>query len=104
MHVTVSELKAAMQDDGCLVVDVREPQEFDAGHVPGAWLMPLAMVPLKHSELPRDKTVYLVCQTGGRSFTAATWLAQQGYDVRNVTGGTSDWIASGFPTTNGRNP
>ena len=45
MHVTVSELKREMAD-GAVVVDVREPQEYDAGHVPGALLMPLAMVPL----------------------------------------------------------
>lgn len=101
MHVTVAELKAAM-DEHAYVVDVREPNEYDAGHVPGAVLMPLATVPIRHSELPRDRTVYLVCQTGGRSFTAATWLAQQGYDVRNVTGGTSDWVSHGFPVENGR--
>jgi len=106
VHVTVAELRSAMRTDpdNTVVVDVREPNEYDAGHVPGATLMPLAMVPLKHSELPKDKTIYLVCQTGGRSFTAATWLAQQGYDVRNVTGGTSDWIMNGFEVTNGRNP
>lgn len=101
MHVTVSELKAAMKDQA-VVVDVREPNEYAAGHVPGAVLMPLATVPLRHSELPRDETLYLICQTGGRSFTAATWLAQQGYDVRNVTGGTSDWIANGYPVENGK--
>jgi len=103
VHVTVSELKKAM-DDGAVVVDVREPDEYVAGHVPGAVLMPLAMVPLRHAELPQGQPVYLVCQTGGRSFTAATWLAQQGYDVRNVSGGTSDWMSSGFPVTKGRNP
>ena len=101
MHVTVSELKSAMKDE-VVVVDVREPNEYAAGHVPGAVLLPLATVPLKHTELPKDETLYLICQTGGRSFTAATWLAQQGYDVRNVTGGTSDWIASGFPVEQGK--
>jgi rhodanese-related sulfurtransferase len=101
VHVTVSELKAAINGEA-VVVDVREPNEYDSGHVPGAVLMPLAMVPLKHSELPRSETIYLICQTGGRSFTAATWLAQQGYDVRNVAGGTSDWIANGFPVKAGR--
>ncbi len=100
MHVTVTELKKAM-DDGAHVVDVREPNEYDAGHVPGAALMPLATVPIRHSELPRDQTIFLICQTGGRSFTAASWLAQQGYDVRNVTGGTSDWVAHGFPVESG---
>lgn len=101
MHVTVSDLKSAMKNEA-VVVDVRDPNEFEAAHVPGAILLPLAMVPLKHTELPRGETLYLICQTGGRSFTAATWLAQQGYDVRNVTGGTSDWISSGYDVTKGR--
>jgi rhodanese-related sulfurtransferase len=101
VHVTVSELNSAVKDEA-VVVDVREPNEYAAGHVPGAVLMPLATVPLKHTELPKGETLYLICQTGGRSFTAATWLAQQGYDVRNVTGGTSDWIANGFPVEQGK--
>lgn len=101
MHVTVSELNSAVKEEA-VVVDVREPNEYAAGHVPGAVLMPLATLPLKHTELPKGETLYLICQTGGRSFTAATWLAQQGYDVRNVTGGTSDWIANGFPIEQGK--
>lgn len=101
MHVTVAELKSAMKDEA-VVVDVREPNEYAAGHVPGAMLLPLATVPLRHSELPKGETIYVICQTGGRSFTAATWLAQQGYDVCNVTGGTSDWIANGYPVMAGK--
>ena len=103
MHVTVSEMKAAMDSDG-LVLDVREPMEYEAGHVPGSVLMPLATVPVRHHELPRDRTVYLVCQTGGRSFTAATWPMQQGYDVRNVSGGIVAWIHQGYPVRKGRTP
>jgi rhodanese-related sulfurtransferase len=48
--------------------------------------------------------VDVICEVGGRSHTAATWLAQQGYDVRNVSGGTSDWRTLGFPVTRGRTP
>ncbi len=100
MHVTVSELKSTLQD--AFVLDVREPQEYDDGHVPGATLMPLATVPVRHSELPKDRAIYVICRTGGRSFTGATWLAQQGYDVRNVTGGIVEWQAQGFPVSLGR--
>jgi rhodanese-related sulfurtransferase len=103
VHVNVVELKAALDADG-YVLDVREPEEYDAGHVPGAVLMPLATVPVRHHELPREQTIYIICQTGGRSFTAASWLMQQGYDVRNVAGGTSDWMSSGFEVQRGRTP
>jgi rhodanese-related sulfurtransferase len=97
-------LKVQVDGADSVVVDVREPAEYDAGHVPGSVLMPLATVPVRHHELPRDHTIYLVCQTGGRSFTAATWLSQQGYDVRNVSGGVTDWIGQGYPVTRGRTP
>jgi rhodanese-related sulfurtransferase len=104
VHVTASQLKAQVDGADPFVVDVREPAEYDAGHVPGSVLMPLATVPVRHHELPRDETIYLVCQTGGRSFTAATWLSQQGYDVRNVSGGVVDWVGQGYPVTRGRTP
>lgn len=95
-EVTVHELAAA-RAHGALVVDVREPEEYVQAHVPQAMLMPLATVPDRHDELPSDQTVYLVCAVGGRSMQAAQYLSRLGYDVRNVAGGTSDWIAAGLP-------
>jgi rhodanese-related sulfurtransferase len=104
VHVTVAELKAALDQEDAYVVDVREPGEYDSGHVPGAVLMPMATIPVRHHELPRERTVYVICEVGGRSHTAAGWLGQQGYDVRNVSGGTSDWRTLGYPVTRGRTP
>lgn len=99
-EVTVAELAAA-QAAGELVVDVREPEEYVQGHVPGAVLMPLATVPARYPELPRDRTVYVVCAVGARSMQAAQYLAKLGYDARNVAGGTNDWTAAGNPVTAG---
>jgi rhodanese-related sulfurtransferase len=93
-EVTVQELAAL---DDAYVLDVREPEEYAEGHVPGAVLMPMGSVPARYEELPQGETVYVVCAVGGRSMQVARYLDQAGYDVRNVAGGTRDWIAAGFP-------
>lgn len=99
-EVTVHELAAASAE-GAVVVDVREPDEYVAGHVPQAMLMPLRTVPDRHQELPKDEPIYLVCAVGARSMQAAHYLSQLGYDVRNVAGGTHDWMAAGLPVETG---
>ena len=96
--VSVADLAAALAaDPSTPVVDVREHDEFVAGHVPAASHMPLHTVPIRHEELPRDRTVYVVCAVGGRSAQAVAWLNAQGYESVNVEGGTRDWVMSGFP-------
>jgi rhodanese-related sulfurtransferase len=103
--VTVAELAGTVAGEpDTLVVDVREPYEYVAGHLPGAVSMPLATVPVRHQELPRDRTVYLICQAGGRSGQAAMWLAKQGYQVANVDGGTGAWIDAGNRVVPGNRP
>ncbi len=80
---------------GAPLLDVRESDEYAAGHVPGAQLVPLAVLPVRLPELPRDRTVYVVCQAGGRSAQAAELLERAGLDVRSVAGGTTAWAQSG---------
>ncbi|WP_020659077.1 rhodanese-like domain-containing protein [Amycolatopsis benzoatilytica] len=92
---------AAAHRGGALVVDVREPGEYLSGHVPGARLLPLSTLPGRAAELPRDEPVYVICASGNRSRTAASWLASAGYDARSVNGGTSAWIALGRPVVVG---
>jgi len=71
-----------------LVIDVREPFEWDYYHLDDTVLMPLQTIPGKLSELPRDRTLYIVCAHGVRSETACRYLAQQGYEqLVNVAGG-----------------
>lgn len=97
-EVTVTELAAILAEDPSTpVVDVRNPDEYAAGHVPGAVLIPMHTVPVRLQEIPRDRTVYLVCAVGGRSGQVAAWLEPQGYDVVNVLGGTQAWAMSGHP-------
>jgi rhodanese-related sulfurtransferase len=96
VNVSVSDLARELPG-GAYVLDVREPEEFVEGHVPGARLMPMATVPGRLPEIPRDRPVYVVCAVGGRSFAATRWLIAQGVDARNVAGGTSEWAAAGLP-------
>ena len=102
-EVGVAELSSALER-GAYVVDVREPYEYDEGHVPGARSMPMNTIPDRLDELPRDRTVYLVCAVGARSMQVARYLDQLGFDVRNVDGGTSEWIGAGFPARTGSEP
>jgi rhodanese-related sulfurtransferase len=96
--VTVQQLKDVLDAGDALVVDVREPDEYAQGHVPGARLAPLQTVPGLVGELPTDEPVYLVCAVGARSAQAAKFLAQHGVDAVNVDGGTRDWLMAGYPT------
>lgn len=79
-----------------VLLDVREPEEYDEGHIPGAVSLPQADLAVRMDEIPRDRPVYLVCQSGSRSMRAAQFLKQMGYvDVQNVRGGTTAWQESG---------
>ena len=88
---TVSELP-----DDAVLVDVREADEWAAGHAPGAVHIPLGELPSRLGELPEtDDVVAVVCRSGGRSARAVQWLAHQGYDVVNVEGGMLEWQRAG---------
>lgn len=83
--------------DDFLLIDVREPEEFAAGAIPGAVLVPLGSV-LDGSALdglPRDQEIVVQCQVGGRSLTAARVLRGLGYDASNLEGGILAWYAAG---------
>jgi rhodanese-related sulfurtransferase len=83
--------------DGALVVDVREPVEWDAGHIAGAVLIPLGELGTRVGELPRDRRMVIVCRTGSRSAYAADALHGAGYDVVNLRGGLFAWAAGSRP-------
>lgn len=93
---------AAAWADGALVVDVRETDEYAAGHVPGARLMPLRTVPVRCEELPSGGPVFVICAGGNRSRTAADWMNARGIDAYSVTGGTGAWVRGGRPVAAGR--
>jgi rhodanese-related sulfurtransferase len=82
---------------GALVVDVREPVEWDAGHISGASLIPLGELGSRVEELPRGRRMVIVCRTGSRSGYAADALHGVGYDVANLRGGLFAWAAGSLP-------
>lgn len=92
---------AAAHRDGAVVVDVREPAEYNAGHVPGATMIPLAWVHQRLGDLPRNEPVYVICASGNRSHAAASWMASAGINAVSVAGGTSAWENAGGPLVAG---
>jgi glyoxylase-like metal-dependent hydrolase (beta-lactamase superfamily II)/rhodanese-related sulfurtransferase len=81
-----------------LLLDVREPEEFARGHVPNAVNFPQADLATRLEEIPRDRPIMTICQSGMRSLRSAQFLRQQGFeDVASVAGGTAEWRAAGRP-------
>lgn len=88
--------------EGALLVDVRERSEIDllAFDVPQTVVMPLSEFEQRFAELPRDRQLVMVCQTGARSLKATYFLMYQGYEqVANMAGGVFKWASKGFPIT-----
>ncbi|HEX5426804.1 MAG TPA: rhodanese-like domain-containing protein [Pedococcus sp.] len=94
----VQQVSVSDVPDDAVMVDVREQDEWDAGHAPGAVHIPLSDLPSRLGDLPDDsETLAIVCRSGGRSSRAAAWLTQQGFDVANVDGGMRAWHGAGKP-------
>jgi hydroxyacylglutathione hydrolase len=80
------------------VLDVREPYEWDEGHIPGALHIPMRQVASRLGELPRDRPIALVCRSGPRSSAVGSLLLRHGFArLLNVWGGMSGWVAAGLP-------
>ena len=90
--------------EGAVVIDVREPAEYDDAHVPGAVLIPLGEIESRVDECPADETFYVICRSGGRSANAVEWLIAQNVDAVNIAGGTLGWISGGHDVAVGREP
>jgi len=96
-QIDAAELKARRARNDTQVIDVRAPDEWDAGHLPGAVHIPLAALPDRMSELDPSVPIVLHCKGGGRSAIATSLLQSRGIaDVSNLTGGYDAWVARGF--------
>ena len=98
--VTVDELAAARQR-GEFIVDVRERFEFDGGHIPEVEHIAMALVPLRIDEFSGRGPVWVVCESGNRSWQVADYLSRHGIEAYNVNGGMSAWRATGLPQESG---
>ena len=92
-EIDVVELKRKMDaKEDFFLLDVREPNEYQIGKIPGSTLIPLGEVPQRYQEVPKDREVVVHCKMGGRSARAAAFLRQQGFtNVKNLKGGILDW-------------
>ena len=100
-EVSVSEA-ATLRDQGAFMLDVREPDEWNAGHIPEATLIPLGELENRLDELPRDQQIVVVCRSGNRSATGRDILLDAGFEeVTSMGGGMNSWVSQGLPTVTG---
>jgi rhodanese-related sulfurtransferase len=79
------------------LLDVREMDEWQAGHAPSAVHIPLGQLQERVDEVPKGASVYVVCRVGGRSAQATAWLNHVGWEAINIDGGMQAWAAAGRP-------
>lgn len=94
MNITAEEAKKIMDtEEGYIILDVREQEEYDQGHIPGAILLPLGTIADQaHTVLPdKDQLLLVYCRSGRRSKQAAEILVEQGYTNIKEFGGILDW-------------
>jgi len=87
----------AQVEEGAFLLDVRNDDEWEAGHAPAATLVPLGQLSERTGELPTDRRIVVICRSGGRSGRAAEALVGAGYDAVNLAGGMQAWAAVGLP-------
>lgn len=102
-EIDVAEL-ADRQEAGTVVLDVRNPDEYQAAHLPGVLLIPLGELVERVDEVPTEGTLPVICRSGNRSRQAAEWLRGQGIDAVNVAGGILAWTDAGRPIETGGTP
>ena len=95
-HVAARTAQSLIRE-GAVLLDVREPDEWQEGHAPDAILMPMGEVQARRTELPPGRRIVVVCRSGGRSAAITEALRSQGYDAVNLTGGMCAWKAAGLP-------
>lgn len=83
-----------------LLIDVRTPEEFASGHIPGAINISVESLPDRLNEIPTDQTLVVYCRSGNRSATATEILLDAGYSPVYDLGGIQDWVSAGYPVEN----
>ncbi|MCZ2127341.1 MAG: rhodanese-like domain-containing protein [Anaerolineales bacterium] len=96
--ISADELNARLKSDKrVILLDVRQPQEFEQGHIAGAKLIPLGELSRRMNELPTDREIVCVCASGNRSSSATKALVKAGYKAVNMSGGMFAWRRSKLP-------
>jgi rhodanese-related sulfurtransferase len=98
VHRSLPEITPAELDDDAVLIDVRDSDEWAAGHAPDAHHVPMMEIPARIGEVPRERDVVVVCRVGARSAQVVAYLLNQGYErVANLDGGMIAWEAAGRP-------
>ena len=90
----------AFAERDAFLLDVRENDEWRAGHAALAVHIPMGEIVARVDELPRDRRIVCVCRSGNRSGRVTAWLLQQGFDAVNMRGGMTHWASFGHPLVN----
>jgi rhodanese-related sulfurtransferase len=98
-NVTANEVyKMISSNKDYFILDVRSKEEFDSGHIDGAYLIPVSELENRLAELPQNKPIIVYCRSGNRSTSAANILLEKGFkEIFNMTGGITEWQNEGFP-------
>jgi len=97
VHVAQAEIGEVPStfEGGAVLLDVREDDEWQRGHAPGAQHIPMGQIPARLDDIDNAAKLYVVCGVGGRSQRVAQYLAQNGYAPINVSGGMVAWAGAG---------
>lgn len=91
------------REAGAFMLDVRQPEEWEAAHIPDATLIPLGELASRVAEVPKDQEIVVYCRSGNRSQEGARILQQAGFsNVSSMAGGIIQWNAAGYPTVTGK--
>ena len=100
LEVGVASVAVSRANDSVQIVDVREPEEWHGGHIPGALHIPLGELAARRGQLDPQRSIVTVCRSGQRSLRAAKHLRQAGAsDAVSMAGGMLAWERAGLPTT-----
>ncbi len=101
LEISVAEA-SAKRDAGAFILDVRQPEEWNESHIPGATLIPLGELESRVNEIPKDQEVVVVCRSGNRSQQGRDILLSVGYEqVTSMAGGINQWSTAGLETVSG---
>jgi rhodanese-related sulfurtransferase len=94
---TPQQVSELLESGDYQLIDVRQPNEHDAGRIAGDRLIELGRLSQEAQTIDRDRPVIFYCRSGSRSAMATQAFAQAGYDAHNMLGGLLDWAAAGLP-------
>ena len=96
-ELTPTQVKEAMDKGDVVVIDVREPYEWDAGRIPGATHIELERLAARAEEVPTDRPIVFQCRLGVRSAMAMSAFRASGWDAYHMGGGIQRWVNEGLP-------